>query len=61
MGMRGRPKGPASTIRCYKLNDDVGIKLDKYSEDTGIPKTTIVEKALLLYFNTLEGGKDYEN
>ncbi len=61
MRTRGRPKGPASTARCYRLNDEVGVMLDKYSEDTGMPRTAIVEKALLLYFSSLEGGRDYEN
>ena len=61
MGKRGRPKGPSSTIRCYRLNDEVGAKLDQYSDATGISKTTVVEKALLLYFNTMEGGIAYED
>lgn len=38
----------------YFISTDILDKLDKYYKDTGIPKTTIVEKALKAYLDKKE-------
>ena len=40
-----RPKKDGEFFNCY-LRKDLMDMLNKYSEESGIPKTTIVEKAL---------------
>lgn len=35
--------------RTFYLKKDVAEAMDKYSEQTGIPKTTVVEKAIEEY------------
>ena len=41
-----------SEARTFRLRKDLLEKVDKYSEDTSIPKTAIVEKALELFFKS---------
>lgn len=47
----GRPKVKESEARTFRLNKEIGNKLDKYSEVSHIPKTVIVELALEEYLN----------
>jgi len=42
-------KRKESESRSFRLRSDVLEQLDAYNESTGIPKTVIVEKALLEY------------
>ena len=37
--------------RTFKLRQEILDKLDKYSEETMMPKTAVVEKALEEYFD----------
>lgn len=41
-----------SETRTFRSRKDLLEKVDKYSEDTSIPKTAIVEKALELFFKS---------
>ncbi len=41
----------------FLLRGEIAQKLEEYSAKTGIPKTTVVEKALLFYFEKI----DFEN
>lgn len=58
-GKRGRPKGPAATLRAMNIKNDIGDRIDKYSEESGIPKSAIVDNALRMYFDALDakGGQ----
>ncbi len=47
----GRPKKKISHARSFRIREDIGIQLDQYSEDTMIPKTAVVERALSEYFD----------
>lgn len=44
-----RPKKEGERFCCY-LRKDILELLTDYSDDTGVPKTRVVEKALLKYF-----------
>lgn len=44
----------ATKHATYYISTEVLVLLDKYCEDTGIPKTTIVEKALKAYLDKKE-------
>lgn len=37
--------------RTFRLPPEVIKRMDDYSEDTGISKTTVVEKALIAYLD----------
>lgn len=62
-GKRGRPKGSAATLRAMNIKHNMGDRIDKYSEESGIPKSVIVDKALRMYFEVLDAkkGRYYEN
>ena len=48
-----RPKKEGERFCCY-LRKDILELLTNYSDDTGVPKTRVVEKALLKYFEDAE-------
>lgn len=48
----GRPKKDGQFFTCY-LRKDILDKLTLYSDDTGIPKTVVVEKALQKYLDAV--------
>ena len=43
-----RPAKEYKVINC-KIDKGIAEKLDKFSADTGLPKTATVEKALKMY------------
>ena len=45
-----RPKGINTMPVCFSLNKDVVDNLNKYSKQSMVPKTKIIEKALSDYF-----------
>lgn len=47
----GRPKVKESKAQSFRLREDIGERLDGYSETSHIPKTVIVELALEDYLN----------
>ena len=47
-----RPKKDGHFFTCYLRKDILEI-LTEYSNDTGIPKTIVVEKALLKFFKDM--------
>ena len=46
--------------RTFKLRTDILNRLDRFSEKSMYPKTAIVERALLKYFNEHENELIYE-
>lgn len=48
-----KPKKDGQFLNCY-LKRELWEKVAKYSEETMIPKTSIVERALEEYFNRIE-------
>ena len=46
-----RKKTKDSDARSFRIRKDIGERLDKYSEESMIPKTALVEKALEEYLN----------
>lgn len=48
-----RQKKDAERFCCYLRRDLVNM-IDDYSKETSIPKTAIVEKALLKYFELIK-------
>ena len=55
-----RQKKDGERFSCY-LRKDIVELLSKYSEETGIPKTVVVEKALLKYLNNISIVKEDKN
>lgn len=47
-----KPKKEGQFLNCY-IRKDISDALTTYSDDTGIPKTRIVEKALLKYLTDM--------
>lgn len=58
-----RPKTKESTLRTFRIDNRVGDRLDAYSEETKIPKTAVVEKAVTEYLDKVapEMTTDQEN
>ena len=48
-----RPKKDGERFCCY-LRKDIVAMIDDYSAETSIPKTAIVEKALMKYFEEIK-------
>lgn len=48
--MMARAKKDGQFLNCY-IRKEIFDKLTQYSEDTSIPKTAVVEKALEKYLN----------
>ena len=48
-----RPKKDGERFCCYLRKDLVNM-IDDYSTETSIPKTAIVEKALIKYFEEIK-------
>lgn len=46
-----RPTTKESTARTFRLQNEIGQRLDEYSEKSRIPRTAIVEMALEEYLN----------
>ena len=44
-----RPSKEHRVLNC-KLDKEIADMLDEFSSNTGLPKTTTVEKALKMYF-----------
>ena len=42
----GRPKGKTTECTSFSMNKDVLARLNAYSEQSMVPKTKIVEKAI---------------
>lgn len=56
-----RAKKDGQFFNCY-LRKDILKRLSAYSDDTGIPKTIVVEKALLKYLATvMKSEMDLQN
>ena len=51
-----RPKKEGQFLNCY-IRKEISEALTTYSDDTGIPKTRIVEKALQEYLDTVMKSK----
>ena len=52
----GRPKKDGKDLNCY-LRSDIFEKLERYCEETGLTKTTAIERALEKTFNEHEKEK----
>jgi len=48
-----RQKKDGQFINCY-IRQDIADALNKYADESGVPKTTIVEKALSSYLASVE-------
>lgn len=46
-----RTKVKDSTARSFRIRKDIGERLDKYSEESRIPRTAIVEMAIEAYLD----------
>lgn len=49
-----RPKTKDAKARSFRIREDLGKRLDDYSDSSHIPKTVIVELALEEYLNKVE-------
>ena len=47
----GRPKGKTTECTSFSMNKEVLARLNAYSEQTMIPKTKVVEKAITDYLD----------
>ena len=52
-----RPRKKDARYMNFYLTSSIADKIDEYSEETGIPKTKIVEDALLKYMQEIEEQK----
>ena len=56
----GRPKGKTTECTSFSMNKEVLARLNTYSEQSMIPKTKVVEKAITDYLDrvgfTMEGS-----
>ena len=48
------------TVVSFKLNNDILSVLNAYSDDTGVSKTKVVEKALTAYLKAFQTEKERE-
>jgi hypothetical protein len=48
-----RPKKNGQFLNCY-IEKEIIEKLEDYSRETSVPKTAVVEKALMMYFKSKE-------
>lgn len=53
-----RQKKDGQFINCY-IKQEIADALNTYAEESGVPKTTIVEKALTAYLTSV--NSDLEN
>lgn len=49
----GRPKGKTTECTSFSMNKEVLARLNAYSEQSMIPKTKVVEKAITEYLDKL--------
>lgn len=49
-----RNKMKDSEARSFRIRKEILVRLDKYSEETMIPKTAVVEMALKLYLDKFD-------
>lgn len=49
----GRPRGKTTECTSFSMNKDVLNRLNAYSEESMIPKTKIVEKAITDFLDKL--------
>ena len=47
----GRPKGKTTECTSFSMNKDVLARLNAYSEQSMIPKTKVVERAITDYLD----------
>ena len=50
----GRPKGKTTTATSFSLNTQLLERLNAYSEQSMVPKTKILEKALAEYLDKVD-------
>lgn len=54
----GRPKGKTTECTSFSMNKEVLARLNAYSDETMIPKTKVVEKAIMEYLDKAGFGKE---
>lgn len=49
----GRPKGKTTECTSFSMNKEVLARLNAYSEQSMVPKTKVIEKAVTEYLDKL--------